>query len=214
MRVRKSKRPQRRNCRTGLISVGSVILLHVFFHPSRGEIWKQLIKWRWRTHCCCRSLHSLRTRRPLISKFRYHKFGRQLQRLAGLMKRREFCTIQQSDEREDIHYRFKHTGMWLCETQRGCSNRRHADNRTVELMNTEGAGHYWTAVPISSHFSQIRSGFGSTNISQRLNILIGRIKLISGRFYRFFTDLFDHNKLQVNGNTAFIILLCVDVLDH
>lgn len=55
------------------------------------------------------------------SKFRYHKFGRQLQRLAGLMKRREFCTIQQSDEREDIHYRFKHTGMWLCETQRGCS---------------------------------------------------------------------------------------------
>lgn len=55
------------------------------------------------------------------SKFRYHKFGRQLQRLAGLMKRREFCTIQQSDEREDIYCRFKHTGMWLCETQRGCS---------------------------------------------------------------------------------------------
>lgn len=204
MRVRKSKRPQRRKCRADLISVGSVILLHVFFHPSRGEIWKQLIKWRWRTHCCCRSLHSLRTRRPnlditsLADSYNdwqvWWRGGSSVQ-FSSQMSVKTFIIVLNTQVCDSV----KHS--------EAAANRRHADNRTVELMNTEGAGHYWTAVPISSHFSQIRSGFGSTNISQRLNILIGRFKLISGRFYRFFTDLFDHNKLQVNGNTAFIILL-------
>lgn len=121
------------------------------------------------------------------------------------MKRREFCTIQQSDEREDIYCRFKHTGMWLCETQRGCSkpearwqphcrvnehggSRSLLDRRANFLSLLTDAFRFW----FHKHFSEAEYSHWQTQTHFREILQV---------FHWFIRPQ------QVAGNTAFIILL-------